>query len=310
MKFIYILSLSYIGANLLIFNRLTKEINPQNKNTKIVIGVLYWIFALSFIIPFIIKSGNTLLIKTATTIGGFWLIGTAIMFILLLINLLLNRFFTSFKYGFISSAFITILILTYGYINHTQIHRQHIEIVTEKKIDKPIKIVAVSDIHLGYLTGKNRCRKIVEKINKEKPDLILIAGDLIDNNIEPVRNAHMEEELQKLEASYGTYMAPGNHDHYSGMDNCSAFAKSSGITLLIDSIATIANQIQIIGRDDYSNRNRKTIEELLNKVGTNLVTIVIDHQPQQLKQISEYPIDLQISGHTHNGQIFPIITVR
>lgn len=306
MNFIYILALAYLGANIFIFIQLYHTLTPFRKTVKITIGILYWIMALSFFLPFVLKTGNTLLIKTATTIGGFWLIGTLYMSILLLFGFLMKRILSSFKHWFIISSAVTIIILTYGYFNYRSIHRQHIEIVTEKKLTRPLKIVAISDIHLGHLTGKRHCKDIVETINNEQPDIILIAGDLIDSNIEPVKNAHMEDELQKLNASYGVYMAPGNHDHISGIENCSAFAKEANITLLIDSIINIGDQLQIIGRDDYSNPHRKNIKTLLNTVDTNLLTIVIDHQPQQLKQITELPIDLQISGHTHNGQIFPL----
>lgn len=306
MRLAYILAITYIGSNLYIFRQTLKTINPQRKFVKISLSLLYWIVALSFFLPFAIKSGNTLLIKTATILGGFWFFGTFSMFILLLISKLLGKIFISFKYGFITSATLTTIFLLYGYINYTHIHKQRIEIITEKDIERPLKIVAISDIHLGYITGKNRCKKIVETINSENPDLILIAGDLIDNSIEPVKKAHLEEELQNLKATHGVYMAPGNHDYICGIDNYSAFANASGITLLIDSVATIERQLQIIGRDDYSNRHRQNIEKLMSKVDSNLATIVIDHQPQHLRQTAKHSIDLQISGHTHNGQVFPL----
>lgn len=306
MAFIFILSLAYLGANLVIYNQMILTFNTLGKTEKIISGILYWTMTLSFFIPFVVKSGNIVLMKTASTIGGLWLIGTLYMTILLLVCKLLKLFIRSFKHGFFISATITILILTYGYINNIHIHRQYIDIATDKKMDRPLKIVAVSDIHLGYLTGQKHCKKIVETINSEKADLILIAGDLIDSNIEPVKNAHMEDELQKLDANYGVYMVPGNHDHHSGIENCHKFAEAAGITLLTDSIVVIDKQIQIIGRDDYSNRLRKEIETLISKIDTNILTIVIDHQPWQLKRVSELPIDLQISGHTHNGQIFPL----
>jgi predicted MPP superfamily phosphohydrolase len=162
-------------------------------------------------------------------------------------------------------------------------------------------IVAASDIHLGNLIRKERLSKWVELINSQKPDLILLAGDIFDHDFRAVESQRMDFELLKLKATYGVYAIPGNHDYYAGIDKVLAYLKGSGITVLRDKAVIIDNRIALFGRDDQTNRNRKPLSFLK----TDLPKIVIDHQPGTMNESVMSGIDLHISGHTHNGQIFP-----
>ncbi|GHT25926.1 hypothetical protein AGMMS4957_21270 [Bacteroidia bacterium] len=186
-----------------------------------------------------------------------------------------------------------------------------------------LKIVAVSDLHLGVQIDKKRLQKYVQLINAQQPDAIFIAGDLVDNNVLPLTLEHMEEEINQLQAPLGVYFCLGNHEYMSGIDNCKEFLAKTNMTVLIDSAAMMTEDIQIIGRDDIKkgNRPRKTLADIQGIAGqarndttalviagltrNPLTTIVLDHEPYNLEEAEAAGIDLQFSGHTHDGQLFP-----
>lgn len=179
---------------------------------------------------------------------------------------------------------------------------------------KPLRIVAISDVHLGYGTGKWLTRRYIDLINRQNPDIVLIAGDLIDNSTTPVSKQQLHLELNKLQAPLGIYLAPGNHEYISGIEACKRLLAETSVKMLQDSIVSIPYstncmqqyKIQLIGRDDRYNRNRKSLEELLAETDRECPTIVIDHQPYNLVQTDSLGVFLQISGHTHRGQIWPL----
>ena len=142
-------------------------------------------------------------------------------------------------------------------------------------------------------------------INSENPDIILIAGDLIDNNIAPLYDDNMHEELNLLRAPMGIYMVPGNHEYISGMEKCRSFLENTGIVLLADTVVALDNGVQLLCRDDSFNRERLSVEELVSGAVKEGFTILIDHQPYGIAKKDSLGVDLQISGHTHNGQVWP-----
>ena len=166
-------------------------------------------------------------------------------------------------------------------------------------------LIAASDIHLGNVVRKGRLVKWVELINEQKPDLILLVGDIIDHSYQAVVNQEMDKELLKLKATYGVYAVPGNHDYYAGIDQALDFLKRSGIQVLRDTAITVGNRLVLIGRDDLTNKNRKPLHAILNGMQSDLPKIVLDHQPLSIKESIENQIDFHLSGHTHDGQIFP-----
>lgn len=138
------------------------------------------------------------------------------------------------------------------------------------------------------------------------PDIILIAGDLFDRNLHSVERQHMDEDLRQLKAKYGVYAIFGNHEYYGNITDAAEIINRSGIKLLRDSVVTIDSSFVLIGRDDLTNRKRKPLKELVAQTDKSMPSILLDHQPAHLNEAEENNIDLQISGHTHNGQIFPI----
>ena len=164
----------------------------------------------------------------------------------------------------------------------------------------------VSDLHLGYHNPRKELARWVDMMNAEKPDFILIAGDLIDGSIRPLNEERMAEEFHRLTAP--VYACLGNHEHFGGDANARQFYQDVGIRLLIDEAAVIDSAIVVIGRDDRSSRHRKSVEELIKSwnVEGSHYTIVLDHQPYELEKAEAAGVDFQLSGHTHRGQVWPI----
>ena len=160
-----------------------------------------------------------------------------------------------------------------------------------------VKIVAISDVHLGNGTGKASLKKYVEMINAQHPDLILISGDLIDNSVVPLYTENMTEELAELKAPMGIYMVLGNHEYISGIDESIRYIKNTPIQLLRDSVVTLPNGIQLVGRDDRHNRKRSSLQELMANVDKIKPIILLDHQPFNLKE--KRPASTCNSADTH-----------
>ena len=195
------------------------------------------------------------------------------------------------------------VIFTYGYFHYKHKYREDIRLTTEKSMAKPIKLVMMSDLHLGYHNRKEELRRWVDMMNEEHADAILIAGDIIDMSIRPLKEEKMYEEFKRLNAP--VYACLGNHEYYSGEPDAQKFYEQAGIRLLRDSCAVV-DDLCVIGRDDRTNQHRKTLADIMKQADRSKFTILLDHQPYHLEQAERQKIDFQFSGHTHHGQVWPI----
>lgn len=195
------------------------------------------------------------------------------------------------------------VLFLYGYLHYQHKHREEIQLSTEKQLSKPMKIVAMSDLHIGYHNRRSELHRWVEMINAEQPDLILIAGDIIDGSMRPVIEQQMHEEFKLLKAP--VYACIGNHEYYSGEPRARQFYQEANIHLLQDSCVTVGD-LCIIGRDDRTNFHRDSLDVLMKKADRSKYCILLDHQPYHLDQAERQQVDLQFSGHTHHGQVWPI----
>ncbi|HEX2927407.1 MAG TPA: metallophosphoesterase [Ruminiclostridium sp.] len=176
---------------------------------------------------------------------------------------------------------------------------------------KQLKCAMISDIHLGDTVGRDRLRTAVSMINSLKPDIAVITGDLIDRDTKPVKEAGMLEELKNLKTRFGAYVIMGNHEYYSNsIDEVTKMYEDSGLVVLRDKCIKVNNSFYLVGRDDFtadiSGYHRQKLSTLLEGVDKNLPVIVLDHQPKELSEPRADGVDLQLSGHTHAGQFFPI----
>ncbi|MFZ4455043.1 MAG: metallophosphoesterase [Bacteroidales bacterium] len=213
-----------------------------------------------------------------------------------------------FRFWWMMTSFAIIaVVMAVGNYNFNHPKTVNLSIQAEKPSqNKTLKIVAVSDLHLGFSIDKARLKTFVAMINAQKPDIVLMAGDVTDRSIEPVIRQNMREELSQIRATKGVYAINGNHEHYAEqLDATENYLKSAGITFLKDSVALVDNSFYVVGRDDLTNAHRKSLSALVQGLKSDLPVILLDHQPHHLEEAEANGIDLQISGHTHEGQFFP-----
>jgi hypothetical protein len=204
---------------------------------------------------------------------------------------------------FCGILFLMVGVFVYGNLNYKHKHRQELQLTTLKKIEKPMKLVLMSDLHIGYHNRSKELRRWVDMVNAENPDLILIAGDIIDGSMRPVLEEQMHKEFLRLKAP--VYACIGNHEYYSGEPGARLFYQDAGICLLKDSCAVV-DDLCIIGRDDRTNRHRTSLGKLMKQADHTKYCIVLEHQPYHLEQAEREHVDFQFSGHTHYGQVWPI----
>ncbi|MCD7936246.1 MAG: metallophosphoesterase [Tannerellaceae bacterium] len=311
MPFIFILVLSvYLGGNIYVFVKGMHAFSSLPLPAAILLGSLYWLAFLAFVGVFLFRDlqqppwvGQLL-----QYVGTGWLVFILYMVIQLLLQDVVRLFGWTVPYGFQIALGVTTLLLFYGFYHYRHPDRKVVNIVINKSSTgyQPLKVVGISDVHLGYATNKQQLGKYVEMIMKEQPDLIVIAGDLIDNSVAPVRFQRMDEELSRLSAPLGIYMVPGNHEYISGINEVEDFLRTTPISFLKDSVVMLPGNVQIIGRDDKANPDRSSLQSLMSRVDPDNPVILLDHQPYNLEESVEAGVDLQFSGHTHRGQIWPM----
>ncbi|WP_299092246.1 metallophosphoesterase [uncultured Bacteroides sp.] len=309
--FFIILITVYLGGNTYIFYRGAQALSGLPGGFKISLAILFWLATLSIVGTMLTRNIKmpVFLSHTMYKVGTGWLIFTLYMVLFLLAFDLLKLYRVPVNYGFILSLIFTVVLLGYGYYNYHHPKTNTINIALDKPLAgdaKPIKIVAVSDLHLGNGIGKTALKRYVKMINEQNPDLILIAGDLIDNSVVPLYTEKMMEELSELKVPLGVYMVPGNHEYISGIKASARFIQDTPIQLLRDSVVTLPNGIQLIGRDDRSNTARRSLQELMAGIDKSKPIILLDHQPYKLTESEAAGVDLQFSGHTHRGQVWPM----
>ncbi len=256
--------------------------------------------------------------------GDYWL-GAVYYSLLIWASTDILRFLTNFifptariaKYpslywGFAVIALVFLLLL-YGTWNARHPRIVHYNIAVKKSVCNlpELHVVMVSDIHLGLEVGNNRLERMVSSINKLDPDLVFLAGDTIDEDVRLFVNNNMPETLKKLRSRYGIYAVLGNHEYIGGNSELAVeYLQQAGVCVLVDEYIKVNNRFYIAGRDDrmagrINGKPRLELSRLLDGVDRNLPIILLDHQPINLEEGQRNGIDLQLSGHTHNGQFFP-----
>ena len=213
--------------------------------------------------------------------------------VLRLVHLLPAGFLKQSWTGTLTVVGILLLVFTYGSWHYHHKVRQPLE----------LKILMMSDLHLGYHNRRADFHKWVDMLNEEHADLILIAGDIIDSSTKPLLEEASYEEFRRLNAPVVACL--GNHEYFAGEPDAKEFYDKAGIRLLRDEVLEWGD-LCIIGRDDRSNPRRKSLEELTQGLDRSKYSIVLDHQPYNLEQTEAQHIDFQLSGHTHHGQVWPI----
>jgi predicted MPP superfamily phosphohydrolase len=249
------------------------------------------------------------------------------MFYFLLVILVIDliRFFDHFLHflpvfsptgklslGYTIIGLVTMIVIG-GYINALTTRIKEIPLTIHKKVTgvSELKILMASDLHLGALIGERQEKKLVRIINEQKPDLVLLCGDLVDGDIGPALRKNLGRHIQEIRTPLGVYAIPGNHEYIGGIQNTMPYLQSINIKVLRDEVVTLTDGIQLVGRDDRDSRrmggenNPHDLKVLTRDLDPNKPIIVMNHQPFNLNEAVEAGVDLQLSGHTHNGQMWP-----
>lgn len=287
------------------------EILPARKWLKVALLSLYGLAAVAFTLTITGLSDHLpiSLARASYIFGNSWLIALVYLFLaFLLLDIL--RLMHIFKAGFLKNNIVCAAaifalvagLLIYGGIHYRHKYREEIT-VASAKISKPVIIVLMSDLHAGYHNSYKELRRWVEMVNAENPDLILLAGDLVDRSLRAVTADHDASCLKHFNAP--VYACLGNHEYYAGVEQALDFYKNADITVLRDSSVSVCG-ISVTGRDDADNEERRALHKLLKKVPKGQFVLVLDHQPKDLLEAQLEKVDFQFSGHTHSGQIWPV----
>jgi hypothetical protein len=265
--------------------------------------------------------------STLVLLGSFWL--AAMVYFLLFafaidIIRLLNfivPFFPSFltvnpeRTKEITSFAIIVVVLVIvlgGYINARTPIIKTLELSISKngRTIKSLNIAVASDIHLGTIVCKSKLERIVQHINSLNPDLVLLPGDVVDEDIGPVIRNNLGETLRKIRSKYGVFAITGNHEYIGGVEPACRYLAEHGITMLRDASVKIGDGLYVVGREDisirgFTGKTRKPLSELMAEVDKSYPVILMDHQPFRLAEAEANGVDLQLSGHTHHGQLWP-----
>ncbi|MCF7628122.1 MAG: metallophosphoesterase [Holdemanella porci] len=206
---------------------------------------------------------------------------------------------------------LSICLMYFGSYNMNHILKTQYNIDTYKTLSKDYKIAMIADLHYPTSTNKKDLNRLVNRIADEKPDFVMLCGDIIDENTDSQERIETFETLGKLSKLSQVFYVYGNHDtgkhsFYNRIpsNKLESLIENYGIHVLNDEQTLLNDEISIIGRKDYSLHQRRDIKSF--ETNTDTYNIVIDHQPKNLEDCSQSNIDLHLSGHTHAGQIFPL----
>ena len=223
------------------------------------------------------------------------------------------------KKGLLAIIIFTIIILgsVYG-MNHIELTQYNL--TTDKIDNKSYSILFISDVHYGTVQNTQLLKDSILKMNNLKPDIVVLGGDIVDERTTKESMQEIFEELGKINSTYGTYYIFGNHDrqpYTSDYENgnrtftdsdLNQSIEKNGIKILNDDKITINNDIVLVGRSDAKwedSINRTDVNEILNESDLSKYIVVLDHQPVEYEENAQEGVDLQLSGHTHGGQVFP-----
>lgn len=258
-------------------------------------------------------------------LGSIWLAAMlylSLIFVVMLLLRLANHWFNISDYfdfkqhlnyhriAVGAAYFLLAIILVIGHINATSIKAVNLNLEVDKSLSSNLRIVAVSDIHLGGIIGNRQLSKLIKAINEQNPDVLLIIGDTFDGDVTPVVDKNMCAQFADVKSKYGIFAVTGNHDYFGQFDKKIACLRNAGVTVLCDSTARISDYY-IVGRNDRQSeqalhKNRSSMASLVEPLDSSKGIILLDHQPYNLGEAQQCGVDLQLSGHTHNGQMWPL----
>lgn len=202
---------------------------------------------------------------------------------------------------------ITALLAVYSFVERSRVRVEHIEVPTIKAMHgvSPLRVAQISDVHIGSMNGRRRIGTVVRRLQEIRPDVIVSTGDLIDSRAGLA--VPVTDLLATVQPPLGKFAVIGNHECYAGLDSSLAFMGRAGFTVLRNEAMSLPG-VRLVGMDDPAAGRAAQLaaaeSQLLCALQDNVFTILLKHRPD-LVPGSQARFDLQLSGHTHKGQMFP-----
>lgn len=320
----------YLVGNIYLLRRAWKALAGTGVLRQIIL-ILYLVFSYSYFLWHKLERGRPTVFKeTICAMGSFY---TGVLLYLVLFTAvidllrLINHFFPFFPRGvrenrrkagraaFFAVIGITLALLFAGMVHARYVRVNSMEIEIGKRAGEmgSLNLVFLSDIHVGPFLRTARLEKIVQAVNGLDPDVVLILGDIMNEETLSSERERLPIILGKIRARFGVYACLGNHEYFAGIKNSLEMFRKSQITALQNQTVLVAGSFYLVGRSNRSyigqNERRMPLKEILKDVDMNLPVILMDHQPVRLEEAAEAGVDLQLSGHTHGGAVFPITLV-
>ncbi len=316
--------LIYGGVHLYLFAKIKGAFHPGTAANVIIIVILLLMILAPIIVRLCERYGYDVLATIMSYTGYLWM---GVLFLFFVSSLLLDIYhlliragalishrdlshlFIPPSYGFLLPLIISLTINMYGYFEAKTIMTERMTIASPKIPEAAgrIRIVQISDVHIGIIVRGDRLKRIVEEVKKAQPDILVSTGDLVDGQIDNL--AEHAAFLNDVQPRYGRFAITGNHEFYAGLGQALDFTQNAGFKVLREEGINVAGTINIAGIDDPTvdalGLPRKISEkEVLSGLSQQHFTVLFKHRPVIEKESIGY-FDLQLSGHTHNGQIFP-----
>ena len=219
-----------------------------------------------------------------------------------------------------TTLFLILLVLVHGFWNMNNIKKKHYTIQTDKTFtieqDGKYSVALIADVHYGNFSNEKNIDLLSKRVNEEQVDLVVLVGDIVDENSTKENMEYIFEQLGRLESKYGIFYVNGNHDRqlllkkaeraYSEQELLDTI-RNNNITILSDEVYQLNDEFTLIGREDEMHeKNRPTVEQLIQNISESSYILSLDHRPGDYKQYKDTNVDLLLSGHTHNGQVYPL----
>lgn len=288
---------------------------------------LHILFFIIFLMIFFFRGSDNYFGNILSTVGYGFIAASFYMFIMFVPANILRFIFNKagIKGGFrkvvskiycrgIIVVVISVCSVIFGIFNAYDIKVKHYDVSVEKgksNIDE-LNVVMFSDTHIGTTIREDEIDEIVEKVNALKPDIIYLCGDIFDEGTSDRLKEYAKNAFSKFESKYGAFYITGNHEYYTGnSDEAVKYIESSEITVLEDKYQLVDNNFYVVGRIDEAvfrekGVERKELSEIIEGIDKEIPIMLLDHRPVGIMKSKENGVDLQFSGHTHAGQIFPI----
>ena len=325
-----------------IFYKQVRYINKYFRGSKLLIALsaIYLLISPLSIPAAFFSPRGTLLRRILSNIGNYWM-GFNLHFVLAMGVCFLIRLIVKLvkkdKYNLrlaqkitnVAVVSFTILMSVYGIVNAQNLKVTTYDVTVDKSSKQDeLNVVLIADLHLGYSVGVKQMERMVNKINELQPDVVVVAGDIFDNEFSAIYNpVRLAEILRGINSKYGVYAVYGNHDieedilcgftfsdddvtQVTSIKEMDDFIENCGFTFLYDEAILINDDFYIYGRPDeerpnFGNDSRLEAEKITEGLDLSKLIICVDHEPHDQKKLSAVGVDVDLNGHTHAGQLFP-----